>query len=198
MSKRIVCMVMTLIMILAAAAAFGEETAPEVQGENNTYSDLIDAATKWEEAHNKDADEAKTEDKEVRYVYLGTYEQDNNLENGPEPIEWIILDVVSEKKPGAKTATHKALLLSAYALDAQPYNTNYTPITWKQSTLRTWLNDDFLNTAFSEEEQAIIMASKADNSDDQGNNADAPETLRVDLLLDPWIKGRVHISDEFP
>ena len=45
-------------------------------------------------------------------VAFGRYEQDNDLTNGPEPIEWIVLDVVD----GEKT---KALLLSKYGLDAK-------------------------------------------------------------------------------
>ena len=46
------------------------------------------------------------------YVTFGTYEQDNNLKNGAEAIEWQVLD----KKDC------KVLLLSKYALDAKPYN----------------------------------------------------------------------------
>ena len=30
-------------------------------------------------------------------VYFGHYEQDNNLSNGKEPIEWIVLDVQNGK-----------------------------------------------------------------------------------------------------
>ncbi len=40
-------------------------------------------------------------------IYFGSYEQDNNLSNGKEEIEWIVL---------AKE-NRKALLISKYALD---------------------------------------------------------------------------------
>ena len=91
-------------------------------------------------------------------ITFGHYEQDNNLENGPEAIEWIVLDV----KDG------KALLLSKYGLEAKPYNVKNVDITWENCTLRTWLNDDFLNAAFSAEEQSAIPVTKVDNSDSQG------------------------------
>ena len=49
-------------------------------------------------------------------VTFGHYEQDNDLSNGPEEIEWIVLDF-DEKD-------HKALLISRYGLDAKPYKRN--------------------------------------------------------------------------
>ena len=84
-------------------------------------------------------------------VTFGHYEQDNNLDNGPEAIEWIVLDMQEGK----------ALLLSKYGLDAIPYNTEYVNITWEQCTLRTWLNQDFLKTAFDEKEQSAILTTLA-------------------------------------
>ena len=31
------------------------------------------------------------------YVTLGQYEQDNNVSNGPEEIEWLVLAIVDQK-----------------------------------------------------------------------------------------------------
>ena len=50
----------------------------------------------------------------------------------------------------------------------QPYNTEYTDITWEKCTLRTWLNSTFFNKAFSTEEQGAIMTTSVDNSKSQG------------------------------
>ena len=75
-------------------------------------------------------------------VTFGHYEQDADESNGPEPIEWIVLDVQDGK----------ALLLSKYVLDAKPYYTEGTDITWETCTLRTWLNNYFLNNASSQEQ----------------------------------------------
>ncbi len=84
-------------------------------------------------------------------ILFGSYEQDNNAENGKEPIEWIVLDV----KNG------KALLLSKYALDCKAYNgiTRMTDVTWENCTLRAWLNSDFLHDAFTDSEQKKILPS---------------------------------------
>ena len=82
------------------------------------------------------------------YVFFGEYEQDNNTANGKEDIEWLVL----EEKDG------KALVISKYALDFQPYNTSSANVTWKTCTLRRWLNNDFINAAFSAEEKAMIPA----------------------------------------
>ena len=80
------------------------------------------------------------------YVTFGHYEQDNNLDNGKEAIEWKVLD----KENG------RALLLSKYGLDCKPYNDTNTYVTWETCTLRNWLNSDFLNEAFSTSEKIAI------------------------------------------
>ena len=94
------------------------------------------------------------------YVSFGRYEQDNNIENGPEAIEWLVLDVQDGK----------SLLVSRYALDTVPYNTSYEPVTWETSSIRTWLNNDFSAAAFSSAEKDAILESEVDNSMAQGNS----------------------------
>ena len=82
-------------------------------------------------------------------VLFGAYEQDNNFSNGKEAIEWKVL-----AKEG-----NKALVISNYALDAQPYNTQYTDITWETCSLRKWLNGTFISNAFSSYEQNMIQTT---------------------------------------
>ena len=60
-------------------------------------------------------------------VIFGTYEQDNDISDGKEDIEWIIL----EKKDG------KAYLVSKYVLDNKKYGSVY----WNASSIRKWLNN---------------------------------------------------------
>ena len=79
-------------------------------------------------------------------VFFGAYEQDNNTSNGKEDIKWLVLEV----KDG------KALVISKYALDCKQYNASWTDVTWETSTLRKWLNNDFINKAFSAVEKAMI------------------------------------------
>lgn len=91
-------------------------------------------------------------------LFWGHYEQDNNLENGPEEIEWIVLNVVDGK----------GLLRSRFALDARPYNNTREDITWENCSLRSWLNNEFFNAAFTPEEQSVILLTDVDNSKSQG------------------------------
>jgi hypothetical protein len=91
-------------------------------------------------------------------VTFGRYEQDNNLDNGPEPIEWIVLDVQDGK----------TLLISKYGLDVKPYNEKLEDVTWETCTLRTWLNGDFLQSVFSAGERSAILTTTVDNSSSQG------------------------------
>ena len=81
------------------------------------------------------------------YVQFGEYEQDNNNANGKESIEWIVLD----KKD------NKVLLISKYALEFKKYHSSKSDVTWENCTLRSWLNNDFLNQAFSDNEKDIII-----------------------------------------
>lgn len=80
-------------------------------------------------------------------VSFGKYEQDNDISNGSENIDWIVLDI----KDG------KVLLISKYALDCRPYHTDKLAITWEDSALRTWLNGEFADVAFSDEQKAMIL-----------------------------------------
>ena len=83
-------------------------------------------------------------------VLFGRYEQDHDEANGPEPIEWIVLDAQKGK----------SLLLSRYALDAVPYNEWWENLSWDRCTLRTWLNETFLNAAFTASEQKAVLQTK--------------------------------------
>ena len=90
-------------------------------------------------------------------VTFGHYEQDMNTENGPEEIQWIVLD----------TDGDRVFLLSKYGLDAKQYNVKYTRVTWETCSLRQWLNSTFLDSAFTAEEQEEIFLTDVDNSPEQ-------------------------------
>ncbi len=89
------------------------------------------------------------------YVIFGSYEQDGDTSNGPEPIEWEVLD----ENDG------EMLLISRYILDCQPYNTEFADVTWETCTLRNWLNNDFYNTAFSDAENDRVITANLSNPD---------------------------------
>ena len=88
------------------------------------------------------------------YVVFGRYEQDGDTSNGKEPIEWVVLE---ENENGK-------LVISRYILDCVPFNNKYEDVTWETSSLREWLNKDFLNEAFYEAEQTLIPKVHLKNS----------------------------------
>ncbi len=122
------------------------------------------------------------------FVTFGLYEQDNNAMNGPEPIEWEVLDVQDGK----------ALLVSRYVLDEVDYNEEYTNTTWETSSLRNWLNEDFYNIAFNSAERNKIESTYIVNEDNPyyemegGNNTNdrvfclSLEEIRKYYDFDSW------------
>ncbi|MCI6711658.1 MAG: toll/interleukin-1 receptor domain-containing protein [Firmicutes bacterium] len=99
-------------------------------------------------------------------IEFGKYEQDGNKSNGKEDIEWIVIDINSDK----------ALVISKYGLDSIKYNDVNEYITWEKSTIRKWLNNEFVEEAFGSSYDKIIASSEvvADKNPyyltDQGNN----------------------------
>lgn len=107
------------------------------------------------------------------YVEFGAYPQTSSG-NDATAIEWLVL-----ARDG-----NNALLISRYGLDAQPYNVKYTDITWEKSTLRKWLNESFLNAAFSAEEQIAIQSTNvpADRNPEYYTDPGNATTDKVFLL----------------
>ena len=83
------------------------------------------------------------------HIFFGLYEQDNEEFNGKEFIEWQVL---------AKEGNY-ILVLSEYGLDCQPYNVAHVDVTWETCSLRTWLNNTFVNTAFTPVEQEMLFST---------------------------------------
>lgn len=107
-------------------------------------------------------------------ILFGTYEQDNDLDNGKEPIQWLVL----------KKTDDRVLVVSKYGLDCQPYNTREYDVTWKNCSLRTWLNGTFFQAAFSEEEQERIpmVTVNADRNPSYRSNSGESTKDKVFLL----------------
>ncbi len=88
-------------------------------------------------------------------IVLGRYEQDNNLKDGQEELEWKVLDIDNGK----------ALIITKYIIDAIKYNDERVDVTWENCSLRKWLNDDFYNDTFTAAEQAVITETKIRTDD---------------------------------
>lgn len=80
----------------------------------------------------------------------GTYEQDNDKSNGAEKIEWLVLAKENDR----------VLLISKYALDCQAFCSDETGTSWKDSSLRNWLNTTFIQNAFNDTEKGSIITTE--------------------------------------
>ena len=92
-----------------------------------------------------------------KVVEFGSFEQGD----GRRPISWRVFEI----KDG------KALLISEKGLDARRFNPEGRGSEWKYSELRTWLNSDFMNSAFNAAElgkidqvdgESVFLLSKAE------------------------------------
>ena len=77
-----------------------------------------------------------------------------------------------------------ALVISKYGLDVKPYNEAEANVTWETCTLRTWLNGEFCNSAFSSEEKERIRQVTVKNPDNAiyGTDCGNDTTDRIFLL----------------
>ena len=88
-------------------------------------------------------------------ITFGAYEQDNILDNGAEAIEWVVLE-----RDG-----NKALVISRYCIEWLPFHDTITEVGWKNSSIRSWLNNTFLNGAFTAQEKKSIISTQHTNPD---------------------------------
>ena len=159
--KKIVLIIISSVMAVCAVLAliYGIVVVPSIKYnealelvENKNYDEAIavfEELGNYSDSKNKICDILKEKLKVAELgsiVKFGEYEQDNDTSNGKEDIEWLVL---------AKENSN-VLLISKKALDCKSYNTIEMDVTWQTCSLRTWLNDHFLNDAFTKEEQAII------------------------------------------
>ena len=134
----------------AAVTLMNNEKYGEAAAAFRSLAAYKDSADKAAEADQLLAEQKRQED--ALYVVggiikFGQYEQDNNLDNGREPIEWMILD----RQDDVLT------LISRYALDVHSYHDDPEGADWESCGLRQWLNDIFYNDAFSLDEHQRIQ-----------------------------------------
>ena len=86
-------------------------------------------------------------------IEFGHYYMSNS--NYKEPIEWRVLDIQERR----------ALITSVYGIDANRYNQSPGPAPWQTSSMRQWLNNEFINTAFKEAERNAILQAELINND---------------------------------
>lgn len=94
-----------------------------------------------------------------------------------QPIEWIVVERDGEE----------AVLLSKDVLFEQSYNAEEGGTTWEESSLRSYLNQDFYEEAFIKSEQKIIVPSQLVNLDSPiyGANGIGDWTVPADSPMYP-------------
>ncbi len=106
-------------------------------------------------------------------VIYGTYEQDANIDNGNEPLEWTVLD-----KKG-----NKILLITNYCIDKMTYHHTLTDITWDKSSLREWLNTKFIDITFTDAEKTRIAKTHLGNNKNPNYIAPKPGKTTTDKVF---------------
>lgn len=100
-------------------------------------------------------------------------ECNNGLLNTNGPILWIVL----------KKENGKILLLSKDVLTSKPYNSLKESTTWKDTTLREWLNQTFYTEVFSSREQEWVEESQILNNNNEIYGTPAGENTIDKLFL---------------
>ena len=108
----------------------------ESESLEQTYSEVADSSAYTSESSASDLSLAGSA------VFFGTYNDSD--------IEWVVLEV---------NDNDEALIISRNILNALPYNDTGSEITWEDSSIRSWLNNEFYNEAFTEEERSYIISS---------------------------------------
>ena len=92
-----------------------------------------------------------------------------------EPIVWRVLEVNGTD----------AFLITEKAIDCRPYSTNHSDLheTWAKTAFRSWLNDEFLNTAFTATEQKVIRTTELNNQYELYGKYDAKNLILLKFVL---------------
>jgi serine/threonine protein kinase len=93
-----------------------------------------------------------------------------------EPITWRVLAIEDGR----------ALVISEYVLEQRPYNDGEeknAEITWEESTLRQYLNGEFLQASFSVDEQSYIVTVTNENPDNPASGTDGGNATKDRAFL---------------
>lgn len=164
--KKLLSLILAGSMLFSLAACGGSSESKDDAVNTDSPNDVVNNGS------------ASGEDSSVEigdYIKFGKYEQDNDLSNGKEDIEWVVLD----EQDG------KLLVISRYELDSQVYHeTNqFIDVTWETCTLRSWLNNNFYNEAFTKEEQNSIQTTTVIAEDNPTYETDAGDDTQDKLFL---------------
>lgn len=119
-------------------------------------------------------------------INFGTYEQDNNSENGAENITWRVLDRKDDK----------LFVVSKYVLDSAVCEDLHSTPIWCDTKMREKLNKNFFGTAFSEKEQNAVCNVYVLSEDTWVQTEDDVVSVEKVFLLSQYETGYYFSSDD--
>ncbi len=131
---------------------------------------------KYEDARNAYAEAGEYKDSEVRKVNMEKLIVTNSTTGNFVTIgncKWEVLDI----------RNNQVLLLKKTALPEMAYNDNTVDVTWENSSIRKWLNSDFLNETFSKLERKNMVVSDVNNNDNKVYGTDGGNDTKDYVFL---------------
>jgi hypothetical protein len=139
--KKILLLALALVLVLGTLAGCGKKDDTPSGGTSTSGTSSTTTPSGTTSTTTPDEGE-RLVSKVGDSASYGTY-------NG-EAIEWQTLAV--------DLVANKALLISKDVIAMMQYNDIHgQEVTWETASLRTWLNSDFYNAAFTDEQKAIIL-----------------------------------------
>lgn len=87
------------------------------------------------------------------YLLMGEYPYGKNGEK--KPICWIVMEIAEDR----------LFLISRYVIDVMQYHTANKRMPWDRSSIRSWLNTQFVTEALSPEEQGYLLPTRIPYND---------------------------------
>jgi hypothetical protein len=103
-----------------------------------------------------------------------------------EKLRWKVLDIQDQK----------ILVISSYKLCNRPYHNKCEDITWKDCSLREWLNNDFYNDRFSQSERSKIIPCNILNEDNPSFNTPGCSRTTDNVFLLSIDEAKEFFSDD--
>lgn len=119
-----------------------------------------------------DPNESIIDIKVGKIIKFGQYPQ--GAQGEIQPLEWRVLAVENGM----------ALLITDKLIDYVCYNESYTSVTWETSTMRMWMNNDFIRKAFSsgEQKQIATVTNRNPNNPEHGTKGGSTTKDRIFAL----------------
>ncbi len=122
-------------------------------------------------------------------VFFGSFEQDNNFNNGKEDIEWL---VINKDDNILMLISKKTLIVKSYSKSTE----HYYDCTWANATIRSWLNTEFYNDSFTQEEKDFILLNRITTPNNKIYNTNGGSDTNDYLFLLSADEAEKYVSTE--